>query len=70
MVKANRELLTAACEHHTNLNTFGAVVALMESGLLYGKPNPAAQKIIDIAKSAITMELHLHDKARLRLERE
>lgn len=50
-----------ACIAHTNLNTFACVVAILESGCVYGH-SPAAQRIIDICQAEQAKYLRAYDK--------
>lgn len=53
----------AAAEAHTNLTTWGAVIALLEGGLLYGRTTPVAGRVIDIAKREQSKYLKALDAA-------
>lgn len=56
-----------AARAHTNLNTWGAVVALLESGLLYpGHSHQAVDRVIKIAKAEMQRHLKQYDAARAR----
>jgi len=60
-----------AATANANLNTWGAVVALLEGGLLSGPSkhyNPAKSKIIDIAKAQMQQELKRYDAALARVK--
>lgn len=50
-----------AAEAHSNLNTYAAVVALMEGGLIYGIRHAAATKIIRICKQEQQHFLRVYD---------
>lgn len=59
-----------AANAHTNLNTWGAVVTLLEGGHLYGGHNySAVQRVIKIAKAQMQVHLAQHDMALLRAKR-
>jgi hypothetical protein len=48
----------------TNLNTWAAIMALLESGLLYeGHNSKAVQKVIDIAKNEQARHLKQYEDA-------
>ena len=56
----------AAATASANLNTWAAVVAMLESGLLTGDSAdyyPAASKVIKIAKTQMQAELTRYDNA-------
>jgi hypothetical protein len=57
------KIVKEASEHHSNLNNFGAIVSLCESGLFYGRTPPEVMKIIRIAKSGMQSELRKYDAA-------
>jgi hypothetical protein len=50
-----------AAKAHTNLTMMHAVIALCESGCLYG-PVPAAKRIIQEARAEAQRQLRLYDK--------
>lgn len=50
-----------AARAHTNLNTFAAVVAVLEGGCVYGD-NATARKIIALAQAEQRRQLRIHDK--------
>lgn len=60
---SEREHVIAAAEAHTNLNTWGAVIALLEGGLLYGRTTAACDRVIRIAKREQDKYLKAHDAA-------
>jgi len=52
-------------EAHSNLNTWHAVIAILEGGLLYGgRTDKPSHRIIAIAKAESLKELALYDKHR------
>lgn len=54
----------AACNHHTTLNTFAAVVTLLEGGTVYDPAaNAAAQRIIKLCQSEQYRQLKKYDAA-------
>lgn len=54
-----------AARAHTNLNTWGAVIALLENGLLYpGHSHAAVNRVIAIAKAETQRHLKQYDRAR------
>lgn len=57
------DLARMAAEAHSNLNTYAAVIAILEGGLIYDGRHARAQQIIAIAKLASAEELRLYDKA-------
>ena len=59
----------AAADAHTNLNTWGAIIALLEGGLLYGpaKSNDARAKVIALAKREQAKYLDAYDAAIARI---
>jgi hypothetical protein len=59
---AYRSPARRAVEAHTNLNTFAAVVKLLEDGCLYG-PHAEAAQIIAIAKRAQARLLREYDRS-------
>jgi len=58
--------LQAACRAHNNLNIFAAVIALMESGLLYSESYPMADRLVQLCKKEQQKCLKLYDAARAR----
>lgn len=51
-------------EAHTNLSMFGAVIALMESGCIYGPtPHKTVEKIVNLCKAEQLRQLRLYDEA-------
>lgn len=65
------DLVKMAAEAHTNLNTWGAIIALLESGLLYGDTSEhrAADRVIKIAKREAQKFLNQYDVARILADR-
>jgi monomeric isocitrate dehydrogenase len=62
-LKAPRQLAQAAAEHHTTLNTFASVVALMEGGTIYdAAANATAQKIIKLCQQEQQRQLTKMDE--------
>lgn len=55
--------IRAAAHAHTNLNTFAAVVTLLEGGHLYSGDLPAVPHIIRICKREQAIQLRLYDAA-------
>ncbi len=52
------QAMTRMVEAHTNLNTYQAVIAILEGGTLYdGRTHAPANKIIKIAKAEQQKEL-------------
>lgn len=55
-----------AAEAHTNLNTFGAVIAILEGGCVYGNTGASAgmtaKKIIAMCKAESGKQLALYDR--------
>lgn len=64
-MKTTRQLINDASTSHVNLSTFGAVIAILEGGCIYGGGNSerVAARMIKTAKAAMQHELHKHDKA-------
>lgn len=62
-MSTQKRYVVAAAEAHTNLTTWGAVIALLEGGLLYGATSPAASRVIDIAKREQKKYLAAYDAA-------
>lgn len=63
-MKKSKDHLKEACQAHTNLNIFAAVVSLLEGGHLYGCDNDAAaQRIIGICKREQDKCLRRYDHA-------
>ena len=62
-MRKRRDYVIEAAEAHSNLNTYQAVIALMEGGLLYGGRESAAGRITKIAKDAAQAELLRFDMA-------
>lgn len=58
-----RDYVVAAAVAHSNLTTWGAVVALLEGGLLYGATPPAKGQVIAIAKREQKKLLRAYDIA-------
>jgi len=56
----------AAADAHTNLNTWGAVIALLEGGLLYGPTRHPVDRVIAIAKREQQRYLSTFDRELLR----
>lgn len=68
--KTRKELATDAAEALTDLNTFGAVISLMEGGHLYNANHLTASfRIIKIAKEAMQRCRRDFDKSLSNLER-
>jgi hypothetical protein len=64
MIKKLNEEALKACHAHTDLNTFHAVINLLEGGLLYDpRSNRAANAIIKICKAERQRHLRRYDKA-------
>lgn len=64
MKRPSRDRLKEAMHAHTNLNTFAAVVSLLEGGHLYGATSDgAAQRIIEICKAEQDRCLARYDAA-------
>jgi len=60
------EYINAAAKAHTNLNSFAAVQAILECGVIYASStnaNITAQKIIKICKAQMQKELSAYDDA-------
>lgn len=64
-MKTTKQLIEAASKAHSNLTTFGAVIAILEGGCIYGGGNSsrAAWRMIESAKRAMQYELRQHDEA-------
>jgi hypothetical protein len=64
-----RAAAKVAAEAHTNLNTWGAVQTILESGLLYGKTrkHAAARRVIATAKTEQQKWLCVYDSALARI---
>lgn len=58
---SKKEHASAAARAHTNLNTFGAVVAILEGGCVYG-PNATADMIIKLCKAEQHKQLRIYDR--------
>lgn len=58
-----REHVVAASEALANLTTWGAVIALLEGGLLYGRTTPAKSRVIAVAKREQQKHLTAYDAA-------
>ena len=64
MTKRSKDYLKEACQAHTNLNTFAAVISILEGGHLYGAfSDAAAQKIIRICQQEQARCLTRYDAA-------
>jgi len=50
-----------AARAHTNLTVFGAVVAILEGGCIYGD-NATANRIIKACNDEMRRQLHVFDK--------
>jgi hypothetical protein len=61
---ATRKQMVSAAEAHSNLNTFGAIIALLEGGLLYGggSQQSTAEQIIKLCKREQQRQLSKFDK--------
>lgn len=55
------EHIREAARAHTNLNTFGSVVSILEGGQVYG-PNATASRIIAMCKKEMQRQLKIYDK--------
>lgn len=64
MAKTRHSLVKDAVEAHSNLNTYAAVVALLEGGTVHGGRHGPASRIIAICKKAQQDELIRFDRAR------
>lgn len=55
-----------AAEAHTNLNFFGAVLAMLEGGLVYGNDSNSAKatarKMVTLCKTEMGKQLTIYDK--------
>lgn len=65
--KTTRDYLNAATEAHADLNTFAAIVALLESGLNSANTQTSAQRIIAISQREQSRCLNRLDKAAAKL---
>jgi hypothetical protein len=65
--KTIRDYLKEATQAHADLNTFAAIVALLESGLNSADTNTAAQRIIGIAQREQSRCLNRMDAAAAKL---
>ena len=62
------EAAQEAAHHHTTLNTFAAIEALLEHGMIYdSRANAAAQRILKIAKEERQRQLLRMDSALARV---
>jgi hypothetical protein len=57
----NKSFAKEAGYARSNLITFGAVIAILESGCVYG-PNTAADRIIKLCQSEMQRQLRIMDK--------
>ena len=57
-----------AAQHHSNLNAFGAIIAICEGGLFYGTPITQVQKIVKLAIVGEQRELKKYDDAIAKLK--
>lgn len=64
-MKKTRQLINDASTAHVNLSTFGAVIAILEGGCIYGGGNSSrvAARMVKTAKAAMQHELRKHDEA-------
>mgnify|MGYP003393084587 FL=1 len=62
------DLAREAAEAHSNLNLWGAVIALLESGLIYGGRDEAAHEIISLCKTEQQAELKIYDESLAKLK--
>lgn len=62
-----KEIVEEAAQAHTDLNVFGAVVQLLEGGLLSSDSQPDDFRIIRICNSAEQKALHRYDAALAKL---
>lgn len=61
---ASQKQAQKAADHHSTLNAFGAVIAILEGGTLYDPGSDrAALRIIEIAKAEMQSQLRKFDKA-------
>lgn len=63
-----RDILKEATQAHADLNTFAAIVALLESGLHSADTNRSADRIIAIAQAEQSKCLNRMDRAAAALE--
>ena len=59
----NRKNAEKAARAHSNLNTYYAVIALMEGGLLYDGRHRIADQIVSLCKRQAATELAIYDRA-------
>lgn len=64
------ERVDEAARAHSNLNTFGAIIAILEGGCVYGGGTEAAtaQKIIALCRAEQQRQLSRFDKASQRAQ--
>lgn len=66
MAAKRNEHAREAAQAHSNLNTFGAVVAILEGGLVYGHGDGSAKttanKIINICQAEMQKQLRMYDR--------
>ena len=62
-MKDNLDRIICAAEHHSDLNIFGAVVAIMEGGCLYTRSGQRmAERIIKLCVQEEQRQLKAYDK--------
>lgn len=65
----HEEFAKEAARHHSTLNAFAAVVAILEGGFVYDPAaHKAAQRIIAIAKDEESRQLRKYDKQLAKLK--
>lgn len=59
-----KERAKEAARAHTNLNTFGNIVSILEGGSVYGhgSASTTASKIIVLCKSEMNKQLRIYDR--------
>ena len=64
MSRPKEDFAIDAAHHHSDLNIFGAIVALLEGGTLYSQSgHDAAHRVIRICKEECGKQLRLYDTA-------
>ena len=61
MTKDKKRALKLAAQAHTDLNIFAAIVALLESGCVYGGSAAAVRRITKICQKEQQRQLRIYD---------
>lgn len=61
--KSTKELVQDAVEAHSDLNIFGAIIAILEGGTVSARAQPDDFRIINLCQKAQTKCLRRYDRA-------